>query len=115
MTLQTGRHGGGVPPAPDPSPPGNAVRPAFAGPGGTARPAGEQRRPHRPRRRGPATRLVRAVAAGVRERGGTAFPHAAPSCANAVRPDEPTGFTERLRGRTLLPRGPGTTTKAGLL
>ncbi|MEV7982798.1 hypothetical protein [Streptomyces sp. NPDC086519] len=55
------------------------------------------------------------VVPGIRERGGTPFPHTAPGGAHAVRPDESIGFTERPRGRTLLPRSPGTTTKAGLL
>ncbi|MGW7238545.1 GNAT family N-acetyltransferase [Streptomyces sp. NPDC054804] len=67
------------------------------------------------RGRGLATRLVRAVAARIRERGDTPFPHAAPGHANAIRLYESIGFTERLRGRTLLLRGPGTTTEPGLL
>ncbi|MER5792822.1 GNAT family N-acetyltransferase [Streptomyces sp. NPDC001980] len=67
------------------------------------------------RGRGLATRLVRAVAAGIRERGDTPFLHAAPGNANAIRLYESIGFTERLRGRTLLLRSPGTTTNAGLL
>ncbi|MBW8795713.1 MAG: GNAT family N-acetyltransferase [Streptomyces sp.] len=67
------------------------------------------------RGRGLATRLVRAVAAGIRERGDTPFLHAAPSNANAIRLYESIGFTERLRGRTLLVRSQGTTTGAGLL
>ncbi|MER7183804.1 GNAT family N-acetyltransferase [Streptomyces hyaluromycini] len=65
--------------------------------------------------RGLATRLVRAVAAGIRERGDTPFLHAAPGNANAIRLYESIGFTERLRGRTLLLRSPGTNTNAGLL
>ncbi|MFD8820089.1 GNAT family N-acetyltransferase, partial [Streptomyces sp. NPDC059627] len=65
--------------------------------------------------RGLATRLVRAVAAGIRERGDTPFLHAAPGNANAIRLYESIGFTERLRTRTLLVRSPGTTTETGLL
>ncbi|MER6085066.1 GNAT family N-acetyltransferase [Streptomyces sp. NPDC001833] len=68
-----------------------------------------------PMGRGLATRLIRAVAAGIRERGDTPFLHAAPGNANAIRLYESIGFTERLRGRTRLVRSPGTTTNAGLL
>ncbi|MFD4599255.1 GNAT family N-acetyltransferase [Streptomyces sp. NPDC058464] len=67
------------------------------------------------RGRGLATRLIRAVAAGIRRRGDTPFLHAAPGNANAIRLYESIGFTERLRGRTLLLRSPGTTTETGLL
>ncbi|MEV6759870.1 GNAT family N-acetyltransferase [Streptomyces sp. NPDC051105] len=67
------------------------------------------------RGRGLATRLVRAVAAGIRERGDTPFLHAAPGNATAIRLYESIGFTERLRTRTLLVRSPGTTANAGLL
>ncbi|MEU9449954.1 GNAT family N-acetyltransferase [Streptomyces sp. NPDC048277] len=67
------------------------------------------------RGRGLATRLVRAVAAGIRERGDTPFLHAAPDNATAIRLYESIGFTERLRSRTLLLRSPGTTDQAGLL
>ncbi|MEU2426432.1 GNAT family N-acetyltransferase [Streptomyces sp. NPDC007851] len=65
--------------------------------------------------RGLATRLVRAVAAGVRERGETPFLHAAPDNATAIRLYESIGFTERLRGRTLPARSPGTSVHARLL
>ncbi|MFF7472152.1 GNAT family N-acetyltransferase [Streptomyces sp. NPDC008092] len=68
-----------------------------------------------PEHRGLATRLIRAVAAGIRERGDTPFLHAAPGNANAIRLYESIGFTERLRGRTLLLRSPGTTTETGRL
>ncbi|MEV5843268.1 GNAT family N-acetyltransferase [Streptomyces sp. NPDC051985] len=67
------------------------------------------------RGRGLATRLVRAVAAGIRDRGDTPFLHAAPGNATAIRLYESIGFTERLRGRTLLLRTPGTSTNAGQL
>ncbi|MCG7208978.1 GNAT family N-acetyltransferase [Streptomyces arenae] len=67
------------------------------------------------RGRGLATRLVRAVAAGIRERGETPFLHAAPDNATAIRLYESIGFTERLRGRTLLVRSPGTSADARLL
>ncbi|MFG3023206.1 GNAT family N-acetyltransferase [Streptomyces sp. NPDC048254] len=67
------------------------------------------------RGRGLATRLVRAVAAGIRERGDTPFLHAAAGNATAIRLYESLGFTERLRTRTLLARSPGTTPNAGLL
>ncbi|MEU5310291.1 GNAT family N-acetyltransferase [Streptomyces sp. NPDC021562] len=67
------------------------------------------------RGRGLATRLVRAVAAGIRERGQTPFLHAAPDNATAIRLYESIGFTERLRGRTLLVRSPGTPTDTRLL
>ncbi|MGW4910734.1 GNAT family N-acetyltransferase [Streptomyces sp. NPDC004270] len=67
------------------------------------------------RGRGLATRLVRAVAAGIRDRGDTPFLHAAAGNATAIRLYESIGFTERLRTRTLLVRSPGTTANAGLL
>ncbi|MEU9149689.1 GNAT family N-acetyltransferase [Streptomyces sp. NPDC048417] len=67
------------------------------------------------RGRGLATRLVRAVAAGIRERGDTPFLHAAPGNATAIRLYESIGFTERLRTRSLLVRSPGTTANSGLL
>jgi ribosomal protein S18 acetylase RimI-like enzyme len=49
------------------------------------------------RGQGLATRLVRAIAAGIRARGETPFLHAAASNANAIRLYESIGFT--LRGR----------------
>ncbi|MGW3128703.1 GNAT family N-acetyltransferase [Streptomyces sp. NPDC001123] len=67
------------------------------------------------RGRGLATRLVRAVAAGIRKRGDTPFLHAAPGNATAIRLYESIGFTERLRGRTLLVRSPGTSAHPRLL
>ncbi|MFF7981565.1 GNAT family N-acetyltransferase [Streptomyces sp. NPDC007901] len=67
------------------------------------------------RGRGLATRLVRAVAAGIRDRGDTPFLHAAPGNATAIPLYESIGFTERLRGRTLLLRAPGTPPKDGAL
>ncbi|MFE4696030.1 GNAT family N-acetyltransferase [Streptomyces sp. NPDC056738] len=59
------------------------------------------------RGRGLATRLVRAVAAGVRERGDTPFLHAAADNTNAIRLYESIGFTLRRRTRFLLVRAPG--------
>ncbi|MGN5636878.1 GNAT family N-acetyltransferase [Streptomyces sp. AC154] len=59
------------------------------------------------RGRGLATRLVRAVAAGVRERGDTPFLHAAASNTRAIRLYESIGFTLRRRTRFLLVRAPG--------
>ncbi|MER7837062.1 GNAT family N-acetyltransferase [Streptomyces sp. NPDC096040] len=67
------------------------------------------------RGRGLATRLVRAVAVGIRERGDTPFLHAAPGNATAIRLYESIGLTERLRTRILLVRSPGTSPKAGAL
>ncbi|MFC8430469.1 GNAT family N-acetyltransferase [Streptomyces sp. NPDC057253] len=49
------------------------------------------------RGRGLATRLVRAVAAGIRERGDTPFLHAAADNTNAIRLYESIGFTLRRR------------------
>ncbi|WP_406432909.1 GNAT family N-acetyltransferase [Streptomyces sp. NBC_00631] len=66
-------------------------------------------------RAGRATRLGRAVAAGIRERGAPPFLPAAPDSATAVRLHESIGFTERLRGRTPLVRSPGTWANARLL
>ncbi|MFF0742925.1 GNAT family N-acetyltransferase [Streptomyces sp. NPDC004111] len=60
------------------------------------------------RGRGLATRLVRAVAAGIRERGETPFLHTAASNAPAIRLYESIGFTLRRRTRFLLVRAPGT-------
>jgi predicted GNAT family acetyltransferase len=49
------------------------------------------------RGRGLATRLVRAVAAGIRERGETPFLHAIATTTNAIRLYESIGFTLRRR------------------
>lgn len=59
------------------------------------------------RGRGLATRLVRAVAAGIRERGDTPFLHAAASNTHAIRLYESIGFTLRRRTRFALVRTPG--------
>lgn len=137
MTLQTDRHGSGAPLAPDTSPLDNAVWSALTGPHAHLAERSETGLPPAEgwgrlrlpgwteisavctdpehRGRGLATRLVRAAAAGIRERGDTPFLHAAPGNANAIRLYESIGFTERLRGRTLLLRSPGTTTEPGLL
>ncbi|MGW2824710.1 GNAT family N-acetyltransferase [Streptomyces sp. NPDC001443] len=58
------------------------------------------------RGRGLATRLVRAVAAGIRERGDTPFLHAAASNTRAIRLYESIGFTLRRRTRFTLVRTP---------
>ncbi|WP_225095339.1 GNAT family N-acetyltransferase [Streptomyces sp. CoH27] len=58
------------------------------------------------RGRGLATRLVRAVAAGIRERGDTPFLHAAASNTHAIRLYESIGFTLRRRTRFALVRTP---------
>jgi N-acetylglutamate synthase-like GNAT family acetyltransferase len=60
------------------------------------------------RGRGLATRLVRAVAAGIRERGETPFLHAAANNTSAIRLYESIGFTLRRRSPILLVRSPGT-------
>ncbi|MFE2538390.1 GNAT family N-acetyltransferase [Streptomyces sp. NPDC059371] len=59
------------------------------------------------RGKGLATRLVRAVAAGIRERGETPFLHAAADNTNAIRLYESIGFTLRRRTRFVLVRTPG--------
>ncbi|MGX1669383.1 GNAT family N-acetyltransferase [Streptomyces sp. NPDC055400] len=59
------------------------------------------------RGRGLATRLVRAVAAGIRERGDIPFLHAAASNTHAIRLYESIGFTLRRRTRFALVRTPG--------
>ncbi|QKZ19103.1 GNAT family N-acetyltransferase [Streptomyces chartreusis] len=59
------------------------------------------------RGRGLATRLVRAVAAGIRARGDTPFLHAAVSNTHAIRLYESLGFTVRRRTRFVLVRTPG--------
>lgn len=51
------------------------------------------------RGKGLATRLIRAVAAGIRERGDTPFLHAAAGNANAIRLYESIGFTLRRTNR----------------
>ncbi|MFC9454171.1 GNAT family N-acetyltransferase [Streptomyces sp. NPDC056983] len=60
------------------------------------------------RGRGLATRLVRAVAAGIRERGETPFLHAAAANKTAIRLYQSIGFTLRTRTRILQVRTPGT-------
>jgi ribosomal protein S18 acetylase RimI-like enzyme len=60
------------------------------------------------RGRGLATRLVRAVAAGIRERGDTPFLHAAADNIPAIRLYESIGFTLRRRTPILAVRSPGT-------
>ncbi|MCS0599689.1 GNAT family N-acetyltransferase [Streptomyces sp. LP11] len=58
------------------------------------------------RGRGLATRLVRAVAAGIRERGDTPFLHAAAGNTRAIRLYESIGFTLRRRSRIVQVRVP---------
>lgn len=60
------------------------------------------------RGRGLATRLVRAVAAGIRERGETPLTHAAATNTGAIRLYESIGFTLRRRTTILQVRTPGT-------
>ncbi|GAB1339002.1 GNAT family N-acetyltransferase [Streptomyces sp. E-15] len=60
------------------------------------------------RGRGLATRLVRAVAAGIRERGDTPFLHVAADNAPAIRLYEAIGFTPRRRSPFVRLRSPGT-------
>ncbi|MER6287635.1 GNAT family N-acetyltransferase [Streptomyces sviceus] len=67
------------------------------------------------RGRGLATRLVRAVAAGIRERGDIPFLHAAADNTNAIRLYESIGFTLRRRSPILVVRSPGTSRAAGAL
>ncbi|MFI0977212.1 GNAT family N-acetyltransferase [Streptomyces sp. NPDC021093] len=64
------------------------------------------------RGRGLATRLVRAVAAGIRERGETPFLHTAASNTAAIRLYESIGFTLRRHNRFLLVRAPGAAPQA---
>ncbi|MEU6349098.1 GNAT family N-acetyltransferase [Streptomyces sp. NPDC047072] len=64
------------------------------------------------RGRGLATRLVRAVAAGIRERGDTPFLHAAETNTSAIRLYESLGFTVRRRSTILQVRTPGTAPEA---
>jgi ribosomal protein S18 acetylase RimI-like enzyme len=67
------------------------------------------------RGRGLATRLVRAVAAGIRERGDIPFLHAAADNADAIRLYESIGFTLRRRSPILLVRSPGTSHQGAVL
>ncbi|MFE2042868.1 GNAT family N-acetyltransferase [Streptomyces sp. NPDC059477] len=67
------------------------------------------------RGRGLATRLVRAVAAGIRERGETPFLHAAAGNTEAIRLYESIGFTVRRRSVIRRVRVPGTPVRAGTL
>ncbi|MFE4664968.1 GNAT family N-acetyltransferase [Streptomyces sp. NPDC056716] len=67
------------------------------------------------RGRGLATRLVRAVAAGIRERGETPFLHAAADNTEAIRLYESIGFTLRRRSVIQRVRVPGTPVRAGTL
>lgn len=67
------------------------------------------------RGKGLATRLVRAVAAGIRERGETPFLHAAAGNTPAIRLYESIGFTLRRRSTIRLVRTPGTAPGAGAL
>ncbi|AUG80090.1 Acetyltransferase [Kitasatospora sp. MMS16-BH015] len=60
------------------------------------------------RGRGLATRLVRAVAHGIRERGDTPFLHTSAANTTAIRLYESIGFTLRRRPDFLLLRAPGT-------
>ncbi|MCX5205280.1 GNAT family N-acetyltransferase [Streptomyces sp. NBC_00237] len=60
------------------------------------------------RGRGVATRLVRAVAAGIRERGDTPFLHTGAHNTQAIRLYESLGFTLRRHVRFLLVRTPST-------
>ncbi|MGZ9929598.1 GNAT family N-acetyltransferase [Streptomyces sp. NC-S4] len=61
------------------------------------------------RGRGLATRLVRAVAAGIRQRGEVPFLHTAASNTRAIRLYESLGFTLRRRPFFLAVRAPGNT------
>jgi ribosomal protein S18 acetylase RimI-like enzyme len=67
------------------------------------------------RGRGLATRLIRAVAHGIRERGDTPFLHAAADNTPAIRLYESLGFTLRRRSTILLVRTPGTPDAGGAL
>jgi ribosomal protein S18 acetylase RimI-like enzyme len=59
------------------------------------------------RGKGLATRLVRAIAAGIRQRGDTPFLHASATNTGAIRLYESIGFTLRRRSEFLLVRTPG--------
>ncbi|MGW7255333.1 GNAT family N-acetyltransferase [Streptomyces sp. NPDC054834] len=63
------------------------------------------------RGRGPTTRLVRAVAAGIRERGDVPFLHAAADSARAIRLYESIGFTLRRRSPIVQVRSFGNTAR----
>ncbi|QFR01521.1 GNAT family N-acetyltransferase [Streptomyces phaeolivaceus] len=67
------------------------------------------------RGRGLATRLIRAVAAGIRERGETPFLHAAADNVSAIRLYASLGFTLRRRSTILAVRSPGTPGEAPVL
>ncbi|WP_330347414.1 GNAT family N-acetyltransferase [Streptomyces sp. NBC_00582] len=67
------------------------------------------------RGRGLATRLVRAVGHGIRERGDTPFPHAAADNAPAIRLYASPGFRLRRRSAIVSVRTPGTSREAGAL
>ncbi|MFC9131527.1 GNAT family N-acetyltransferase [Streptomyces sp. NPDC057099] len=67
------------------------------------------------RGRGLGTRLVRAVAAGIRARGDIPFLHASAGNAQAIRLYESIGFTLRRRSPILLVRSPGTSCEAKAL
>ncbi|MGW1782542.1 GNAT family N-acetyltransferase [Streptomyces sp. NPDC002143] len=65
------------------------------------------------RGKGLATRLIRAVGDGVRERGDTPFLHAAADNAPAIRLYESLGFTPRRRSTIVSVRTPGTSREVG--
>ncbi|MFJ6983076.1 MULTISPECIES: GNAT family N-acetyltransferase [unclassified Streptomyces] len=67
------------------------------------------------RGQGLATRLLRAVAAGIRERGDTPFLHAAADNAPAIRLYESLGFVLRRRSTIVAVRSPGTSHEVGTL
>ncbi|MFI1035279.1 GNAT family N-acetyltransferase [Streptomyces sp. NPDC020951] len=65
------------------------------------------------RGQGLATRLIRAVGDGIRERGDTPFLHAAAGNAHAIRLYESLGFTLRRRSTIVSVRTPGTSREVG--
>jgi GNAT superfamily N-acetyltransferase len=67
------------------------------------------------RGKGLATRLIRAVGAGIRDRGDTPFLHAAADNTPAIRLYESLGFTLRRRSTIALVRTPGTPGEVGAL
>ncbi|MER5748463.1 GNAT family N-acetyltransferase [Streptomyces sp. NPDC002088] len=67
------------------------------------------------RGRGLGTRLIRAVAAGIRDRGDTPFLHAAADNTPAIRLYESLGFTLRRRSTIVSVRTPGTSGEVGAL
>ena len=75
----------------------------------------DQRGLHGPAYRGQglATRLVRAVAAGIRARGETPFLHASADNTNAIRLYESLGFALRRRVDFIAVRTPGTLANDG--